>query len=162
MDTIWLGFHLGEAMNVLSWAINRPGLVKASQIVWRQINPETLTENVDAKSWLDHELRENNLYDTVAFLTSRTVSEFREQRVERSEFQVHCVTTVGLGNAERVGQRMMSQGESVGTINIAVATNLGLTEQARLEAMSIIVQARTAAILEQRAMLVYILNLAKL
>ncbi|MEM7493645.1 MAG: adenosylcobinamide amidohydrolase, partial [Pseudomonadota bacterium] len=59
-------------------------------------------------------------------------------------------------------QRMMSQGESVGTINIAVATNLGLTEQARLEAMSIIVQARTAAILEQRAMLVYILNLAKL
>ncbi|MEL8056340.1 MAG: adenosylcobinamide amidohydrolase [Pseudomonadota bacterium] len=137
-------------MKVLSWAINRPGLVEASKIVWRQINPDTLTESLDVNAWLDAELKARDAQDAVAFLTSRTLANVVEHRIKRPDFELHCVTTVGLGNAERVGARVNEKRETVGTINIAVATNLGLSEQARLEAMGIIVQARTTAVLEQR------------
>lgn len=150
LNGLWLDFDLGEPMEVLSWAINRPGLVEASKIVWRQISPNTLTESLDVNAWLDAELKARSAQDAVAFLTSRTLSNVVEQKIERPDFELHCVTTVGLGNAERVGARVNEKREIVGTINIAVATNLGLSEQARLEAMGLIVQARTTAILEQR------------
>ncbi|MEM1037074.1 MAG: adenosylcobinamide amidohydrolase [Pseudomonadota bacterium] len=137
-------------MKVLSWAINRPGLVEASKIVWRQISPNTLTESLDVNTWLDAELKARSARDAVAFLTSRTLSNVVEQRMKRPDFELHCVATVGLGNAERVGARVNHDDSKLGTINISVATNLGLSNQARLEAMSLIVQARTTAILEQR------------
>lgn len=140
-------------MKVLSWAINRPGLVDASRILWRQINPGTLTKSLNVEAWLDAELQARGAQDAIAFLTSRTVSNRVEQQVQRPDFQLHCVATVGLGNAERVGARINHGQTTGGTINIAVATNLGLSKQARLEAMSIVVQARTTAILEQQVQL---------
>lgn len=136
-------------MQVLSWAINRPGSVEASKIVWRYVAPNTLTKSLEVKAWLEDQLNEQGAQQAIAFLTSRTLSHFVEQRIDRSDFHIHCVATVGLGNAERVGTRIGRDRQVVGTINIAVATNLGLTDQAQLEAMSIIAQARTAAILEQ-------------
>lgn len=144
----WLTFDLGGEMQVLSWAINRPGFVKARQIVWREVRNADLPENLDVVRWFDQELTASGHEQSVAFLTSRDVSWFTESTATVGSVAAHCVVTVGLSNAERVGQRIDRQGADWGTINIAVRLNVGLGQAGLIEALSIVTQARTAAVID--------------
>ena len=65
----WLEFDLGAEMQVLSWAINRPGFVTARRILWREVRNADLSEDLDVTAWLDAELTGINATDAVAFLT---------------------------------------------------------------------------------------------
>ncbi len=144
----WLTFDLGAEMQVLSWAINRPGLVKAKQIVWREVRDEDLSLDMDVLGWLQGELAKQGFENDVAFLTSRNVARFAECTATVGTTTAHCVVTLGLSNAERVGQRLARQGAGWGTINIAMRLNSGLTQAGLIETSSIATQARTAAVID--------------
>ena len=60
-----------------------------------------------------------------------------------------CLTTVGLSNGERVGSRRMHAAHA-GTINTLVHVSVPLTDGAMVEAISIVAEARTAAIVDAR------------
>lgn len=144
----WLEFELGDPMQVLSWAINRPGFVTARRIVWREVRNADLPPDMDVQGWFDSELAAHDLTDAVAFLTSRDVS-FHHQHTSRAgDITAQCVATVGLSNAERVGQRVDRSGMDWGTINVAVRLSCGLSQAALIEALSIAAQARTAAVMD--------------
>ncbi len=143
----WLEFDLGCRMEVLSWAVNRPGRVRARRILWREVRNADLPEDLDAVEWLDGELRARDALDAVTFLTSRDVGCFTQGEARIGAAHAHAVATVGLSNAERVGHRIDRAGHDWGTINLALRVNLGLTEAALFEAMSIAVEARTAAVI---------------
>jgi len=106
LDRPWLTFDLGAKMQVLSWAINRPGFVSARQIIWREVRNADLPENLDVANWFDNELKAHGLEQSVAFLTSRDVSWFIDRTVTIGSVTAQSVVTVGLSNAERVGQRI--------------------------------------------------------
>ena len=144
----WLGFDLGETMQVLSWAINRPGVVCARRILWREVRNADLPQDLDVDAWLEGELRGYEALDAVTFLTSRDIRFYTESTAKAGDVQAHAVTTVGFSNAERVGHRIDRSGKDWGTINVALRLNTGLTEPALLEVMSIAVQARTAAVMD--------------
>ncbi|MEZ5911757.1 MAG: adenosylcobinamide amidohydrolase [Paracoccaceae bacterium] len=145
----WLVADLGRDMRVLSWALNRPGYVTARRIVWREVRNADLPVGFDAARWFQGELAEIGLGDAVAMLTSRDIATFPRATACVEGVQAECIATLGLSNAESVGARLPwhpADGSGWGTINLAVATNAGLTRSAQLEALSIAVEARTAAV----------------
>ncbi|MEL6648635.1 MAG: adenosylcobinamide amidohydrolase [Pseudomonadota bacterium] len=144
----WLHFDLGQPMQVLSWAINRPGFVTADRILWREVRNVDLPVDLDVDAWLADELAAHGALDAVTFLTSRGLQHFNDAHACVGEVEAHAVATVGFSNAERVGHRVDRSGAHWGTINVAVRLNIGLTQAALLEAMSIAVEARTAAVID--------------
>jgi len=148
LDRPWLRLTLGAPHEVLSWAVNRPGFVVADEILWREVRNRDLPRDLDVTDWFSDELRRHNALNTVAFLTSRDVRRYVERRAEVEGITARAVATVGLSNAERVGQRMDYSTRNWGTINIAVQVSAGLTQTALIEAMSIATEARTAAVME--------------
>jgi len=148
LDRPWLSFDLGGPMRVLSWAINRPGLVTARRVVWREVRNADLPEGFDAGAWLQNTLAERGEAQSVAFLTSRDVARYRTAQARAGAATATVVATVGLSNAERVGHRRQPAHPAYGTVNIAAALAPGLSQAGLIEALSVAVQARTAAILD--------------
>ena len=143
----WLTVELGSVHQVLSWTLNAPGFVEADKVVWREVRNSDLTLELDAHQWLLQELQCSNNAQAVAFLTSRNIDfhHYAEKSVEGEK--VSCLVTAGLSNAERVGVRHGPQNR-FGTINILVKTASHLSQAAMIELMSVVVQARTLAVLE--------------
>ena len=150
LERPWLSFDLGAPMQVLSWALNRPGRVTASRILWREVRNADLTPDLDVPGWLQDELAAREAADAVCFLTSRDLTHFTQSRARAGDVTAHAVATVGFSNAERVGHRIDRTGKDWGTINIALRVSEGVTESALLEVLSIVVQARTAAVIDTR------------
>ena len=148
LDRPWIEFDLGREMQVLSWAVNRPGLVTARRILWREVTNSDLPPDLDVTEWFAAELTARGGDDAVAFLTSRDVRRYCEASAEVDGISAHAVATVGLSNAERVGSRMDYSSRNWGTINVALQLSQELTHAGLIEAMSIAVQARTAAVME--------------
>lgn len=153
LDRPWLTFDLGQPLQVLSWAINRPGFVTAQHIVWREVRNADLPRDMDVLDWYTKALLEHGHQDAVAFLTSRDITCYHEARAQAGDTIAHCVATVGLSNAERIGHRLDRSGMDWGTINVAVAIDTGISQTGLIEMLSIATQARTAAIMEAGVML---------
>jgi adenosylcobinamide amidohydrolase len=143
LDRPWLRMQLPRRMRVLSWAPHGAGYAKASQILWREVRNADLTPDFDAEGWLSAQMPP----DAVGMLTSRDVGTWGQARSEVDGLRAWCVVTAGLSNAEAVGRRLPYHTADYGTINLGVVLEAGLTETAQLEAMSIAVQARTAAVM---------------
>lgn len=150
LDRPWLTFDLGQDMRVLSWALNRPGFVTTDRILWREIRNADLPEGFDVYEWLEKELTARGDSTSVAFLTSRNITQFERCEAEAEGASAHVVATVGLSNAERVGVRQEALCLEYGTINVAVRLNTALSETGLIEALSVAVEARTAAVMEAR------------
>lgn len=148
LERPWITFDLGAPMQVLSWAINRPGFVTADRIVWREVRNADLTCDMDVHGWLKRTLEDRGDSEAVCFLTSRDVRFYTQASAGAADVAAHCVATVGLSNAERVGHRVDRSTTDWGTINIAVSVQSSLSQTGLIEALSIAAQARTAAIME--------------
>lgn len=146
-DKPWLKADLGGLFEVLSWAPYRPGFVQASEIWWREVRNEDLTEDFDAIHWLKTEITSCDPVDCVCFLTSRDVSLHHSASATVEGIRVDTLATVGLGNVETVGSRC-GRSSGFGTINIATQVHANMSEMAKIEALTIIAEARTAAIME--------------
>ena len=148
----WLDFDLGEPMQVLSWAVHRPGLVMARRIIWREVRNADLPQHLDVAGWLQGELAARDAMDAVTFLTSRAIRHHHVARVQSGLACATALATVGLSNAERIGSRVCRAGQEWGTINIALhldgGPDTGLNDAALIETLSIAAAARTSAVIE--------------
>ncbi len=148
LNAPWMNLDLGAPMRVLSWAINRPGLVTARHIVWREVRNADLPRDLDVIEWFANELEATGRTDAVAFLTSRDLGYHNRTVATVDGVTARCTATTGLSNAERVGTRTDYSHRDWGTINLCVALDIGLTDAALIEALSIAAQARTAAVMD--------------
>lgn len=144
----WLIVEFGAPQRVLSWALNRPGFVTASRVVFREVRNRDLPEDLDALAWLEGALDRAGFAGVPALLTSRHVAAFCQTRAVVEGVVADCVATVGLSNAERIGHRQVFDPARFGTINIAIRLSCGLTEAGQIEALTIATEARTAAVIE--------------
>jgi adenosylcobinamide amidohydrolase len=147
----WLIAQLPAPMRVLSWAPFAPGYVTAGRVVWREVRNADLAPEFDVDRWFATEMAAHP--GAVGMLTSRDVGTHRLAHVMVGGVAASCLATVGLSNAESVGTRLPYHTADYGTINLAVAVDAALTETAQLEALSIAVQARTAAVMATGLML---------
>ncbi|MCP9484083.1 adenosylcobinamide amidohydrolase [Shimia sp. CNT1-13L.2] len=148
LDAPWLSFDLGADMQVLSWSLNAPGFTEANRILWREVRNRDLPPGADVHEWVSRELARRDASDAVLMLTSRDITFYEERRTQVGGVTVDALATVGLSNGERVGSRVDYSGRDWGTINVGVRISEGLTQAALIEAMSIAVQARTAAVMD--------------
>lgn len=148
LDRPWLRFDLGGPHQVFSWALNRPGFVTADAISWREVRNADLTPDLDVLNWLTDQLATRGTPDDVCFLTSRDIRAVTEHTTTAGAATARAVATVGLSNAEHIGTRLDRSGKDWGTINVAVQTNVALTQAALIEMMAIATQARTVAVIE--------------
>jgi len=149
----WLTFDLGQPMQILSFAPHNGGLVEARRILWREVRNADLSEDLDAIAWLEAQLEDREATDAVCFLTSRRLDAHRSAKATEDGVTATAVVTAGLSNAERIGTRLPQtwmQPKEWGTINIALRLSCPLGQTALIEALSLVAEARTAAVLEAR------------
>lgn len=146
LERPWLWADLSALRRVLSWAPHQSGFVMARHVAWREVRNADLSKDFDVDSWFHAQMAP--FPQAVGLLTSRDIGTFQQALVTVEDVTAHCVATVGLTNGESVGRRRPFGPMALGTINLCVEVDVGLTEAAQLEAMSVAVQARTAAVLE--------------
>lgn len=139
-------FH--EPQQMLSWSLTRPGFQIARQVAWIEIRDADLPADQDAEQIIVSRIANAKLDEAVSLITSRDLSRHHTSQVAVEDSVATCVTTVGLSNGERVGQRFATARTSVGTINTMVHISKPLSEAALIEAITIAAEARTAAILD--------------
>ncbi len=139
--------RFAEPQRTLGWSLLHPGFAVVSDVVWVEVRNSDLGPSVDPRTFLKARLADAGLGNALAFMTSRDIRRHHlcKRRVETVE--ATCLTTVGLSNGERVGVRRARR-PYIGTINTLVHVSAALTDAALVEALSIVAQARTAAVID--------------
>ncbi len=92
-----------------------------------------------------------NLHSSVVgMMTAASMKSCRMRYVKRDDVFVCCIATTGIANARRAGDPADSEGwqscqRQLGTINIALFTNAHLSDAAKVEALQLMAEAKTAA-----------------
>lgn len=136
------------AQETLGWAMTRAGFQTARHVAWLQVRDADLPVGVDPHDLLEQWLADAGLSGALAMMTARDVRRHHVAQARVGDVVATCLTTIGLVNGERVGERCSAPEEVAGTINTLVHISQPLTEAAFIEAMSIVVQARTLAVVE--------------
>ena len=141
----WLEARLPGPMRVLSHAPYGAGYRVTDLVLWREVKNADLVEDFLVDDWFANEMSDTPA--AVGMLTSRDVGTWSQAMAQVDGITAQCVVTLGLSNAECVGTRLPWHSADYGTINLLVATDVGLTETAQLEALTIAVQARTVGVI---------------
>ncbi|TVR79282.1 MAG: hypothetical protein EA405_13260 [Rhodospirillales bacterium] len=149
-EGVWLIAGFARPQRMLSWAPYRPGYQVATRVAWLEVRNRDLGPDVDAAAFLAERLRARGLGSAIGLMTSTCLADHCRATARRDGVTARCLVTLGLGNAERVGSRRPQPAgkPAVGTVNLLCHVDRALTDAALLEAVSVAVAARTAAILE--------------
>jgi adenosylcobinamide amidohydrolase len=145
----FLTARFSSPQRALSWSLLHPGFATICDVVWVEVRNRDLGPPVDPSAFLKQRLAELGLPDALALMTSRDIRRRCFETAVIDDVEAACLTTVGLSNGERVGARR-PRPAFLGTINMLVHVSCALTDGAMVEAISIVAEARTAAILEGR------------
>ena len=142
-----LTVRFAAPQRTLGWSLLHPGFAIVSDVVWVEVRNSDLDPCTDPHAFLKARLARSGLANALAFMTSRDIRRHHLCKRHVDEVEAACLTTVGLSNGERVGSRRV-YGPHVGTINTLVHVSVPLTDGAIVEAVSIVAEARTAAIID--------------
>jgi adenosylcobinamide amidohydrolase len=143
----FLTVRFAEPQRTLGWSLLHPGFAVATDVVWVEVRNGDLGPSIDPQALLRARLAEAGLPKALGFMTSRDIRRHHLEARRVEDVEASCLTTVGLSNGERVGSRKV-HASHVGTINTLVHVSSALTDGAMVEAISIVAQARTAAIVD--------------
>lgn len=143
----FLTVRFAAPQRTLGWSLLHPGFAVVSDVVWVEVRNSDLGPSVDPHAFLKERLVRSGLANALAFMTSRDIRRHHLCRRRADGVEAACLTTVGLSNGERVGSRR-AHGPHAGTINTLVHVSTALTDGAMVEAVSIVAEARTAAIVD--------------
>jgi adenosylcobinamide amidohydrolase len=143
----FLTARFAEPQRTLGWSLLYPGFAIVTDVVWVEVRNSDLGPSIDPHAFLKARLARSGFPNALAFMTSRDIRRHHLCRRRAGAVEAACLTTVGLSNGERVGTRK-AHGPHAGTINTLVHVSVPLTDGAMVEAISIVAQARTAAVIE--------------
>lgn len=144
----YLKATFASPMEVLSWAIVGGARRRASSVIWREVRNADLPTTLDPLTWFQDDLRAHfGEHDAVGLLTSRALCAYEDVRRSADGIAVRCVATVGLGNALRAGDPTVCE-SYLGTINVLCAVSVPLSEEAMVETMALVTEAKTLAVRE--------------
>lgn len=149
----WLRVNFDIPHMTKSWAVLGGGTKEALAAIWRQVTGDELSLGLDPQEYLTAQIDAHYGPDAascqvIGFLTGARLARHSEAFMAHSGIWARCIATVGLNNALRVGDPPGSAAPYPGTINILLQTSVPLTDLAAIEALSIVAEARTVAVLE--------------
>lgn len=145
-DDRWLIVELAEPHEVLSSAMVNGGRGRSRCVAWWEVHEGELGPTIDAEALLRERLGARGIADAVAMMTGRWLDTYVDVERGGEGASARCIATAGLGNALRAGDPPTTL--VVGTINLLVAVAEPLAEEALVEAVALVAEARTAAVLE--------------
>ncbi|SMF40188.1 adenosylcobinamide amidohydrolase [Pseudobacteriovorax antillogorgiicola] len=134
---------------VASWAILNGGLKQASGVAWLRVCSDDLQPPVDPAAFLHDQLSYAGLGNCVGLMTSARLENACHRQQSFGNYWIKATATAGLGNAMRIGDNPSPSGR-IGTINIAVECSHGLTDEALIEGLAMITEAKVAAVFDHR------------
>lgn len=137
-----------QPQQILSWTITQPGFHITRRVAWIELRNADLPVGVSAEDVVASRLAAHHADDVPAMVTSRDITQLHVKKVDVEGQVAVCVTTVGLSNGERVGQRSRAPVVIPGTINTLVHVSRRLTQAAQVEAIAMIAAAKTTAIID--------------
>jgi adenosylcobinamide amidohydrolase len=143
----WLIAEFSSPHRVVSWAIANGGIRTASKVGWYFVERDELKLVSSPARYLRSRMRLAALEDAVAMMTGRRLHAYVEKRAEAGEDSCHVIVTAGLSNALRAGDPASCL-PAAGTINILCWISAPLDSGASLEALALVAEARTAAMLD--------------
>jgi len=135
---------------MLSWSLTKPGFQVAQRVAWREVRNADLPPTEDPRTSLARLMGDADLGDAVLLVTSRDITRYHLAQATVEGDAATCLATVGLSNGERVGQRSRDPVWLPGTVNILLHVGRPLSDGAFVETVSIVAEARTAAIVDAR------------
>lgn len=130
----------------LSFAPQRGGWTTTRSVVIHQVKNADLPVELDPLELLAERMRRTDP-DGIGMLTSRTLARVDVATAELDGVAATVLATAGLSNAVRVGDTPGPL-RGWGTINLAARVDQPLSDVALLEALSIVTEARTAAVMD--------------
>lgn len=129
-----------------SWAVVNGGEVVTDRVAWLFLESNEIEGYLDPRAWFRERLVAEGLEHAVGLLTSRRLHQYVESGAGSD---CHVVATIGLSNALTAGDPPTGPATG-GTINVLCALAEPLSVEATLEALALVAEARTAAVLEAR------------
>lgn len=144
----WLRFDLGRPHRLLGWPLIGPSFGMAQTLLWLQVRDADLPPEIAPAPYFQRRAEQAGLSFDAALMTAAEVANFG---YSAGAGDVAALATAGLTNGESVvpGSGTAFAGWHPGTVNIAVQIAQPLTQGAMIEALSLVAEARTAAILAQ-------------
>lgn len=146
----YLVASFGVPQAMLSWSVTRPGFQVARRVAWLGVRNADLPPGEDPADSIRRLMADADLDDVVTLVTSRDITRYHLAQSAVEGEVAACLATVGLSNGERVGQRCREPVPLPGTINTLVHVSRPLSEAALVETVSVVTEARTAAVLDAR------------
>jgi adenosylcobinamide amidohydrolase len=143
----WLRARFAAPHRTLGWTIVGGGWRTSDAVSWLEVSGDELAPPVDACTFVRQGLAAERREEEPVLVTGCALDQYTVAAASIGEVAATCVATVGLGNALRAGD-VAEASPPVGTINLLCRLSCALTDIALLEALSIAVEARTAAVLE--------------
>lgn len=145
----WLEVDLCVPHATLGWTLIGGDRGQAQCAFWYSVSGTDLAPEIDAKRFFEDRRKERaGDIQGVGFLRGCSLAEFVEKRSDYGTLSARCIATVGLRNALRIGDPPCTTAISPGTINILLQTSCPLSGCASIEALSLVAEARTLAVLE--------------
>jgi adenosylcobinamide amidohydrolase len=143
----WLRARFGAPHRTLGWTIVGGGSRVAAGVSWLEVTGEELAPPVDPRRFVAERLAGEGREEEPVLVTGCSLDEHVVAGWTAGAASATCVATVGLGNALRIGDPPVAA-PKVGTINLLCVASRPLDDLALLEALTIAVEARTAAVVE--------------
>lgn len=146
----WLFLDFGRRMRVIGWPVVGPALGAARGVVWLQVRNADLPKDRDPAAYFGERAAAAGVNYDIGLMTAADLRGFATARHEADGAAATVVATGGLGNAESVVPASTAPAKlaRVGTINVVAVLDAPLTLAAQIEAVSIVAEARTAAVMD--------------
>lgn len=135
-----------ERYQVVSWAPLGGGVIEARTILNHQVDihePSPAEPDV----YLDALARRLGVaFPAVGLMTGVLIERLVRKTMRHNSLEIECFATVGLSNALAAGDPATYE-EHLGTINLIIAINHPITPPAMIEAVQLITEAKTAALM---------------
>lgn len=149
----WLLLDFGQSLRLIGWPVVGPALGQARRIAWLQVRNADLPPECDPATYFTERAAAAGVIFDAGLMTAAELRGFAT--VERPNITV--TATAGLGNAESALPTIVPMASRktarAGTINTVAVLSQPLALAAQIEAVSIVAEARTAAVLDLSLML---------
>jgi adenosylcobinamide amidohydrolase len=148
---IHVAFHTPHL--VISSAVLNGGIVQASHLVNLRVQQHGSSLEAPERTLAKYCADAGWSGTIVGMMTAASMDSFRIARETVQGIDMVILVTSGLSNPRRVGdhadyREMMTESKEIGTINIIAMTSAILTEAAMVEALTIVTEAKSAALQE--------------
>jgi adenosylcobinamide amidohydrolase len=140
---------LPEEYRVLSWAPLQGGFSTARSVLNHQVRTDVYPAEEPGEFLLALARRLGVAEPAVGLMTGVVMERLVRRVIQRKALLLECFATVGVSNALTVGDAATYE-DKPGTINIITLVNQPLTDAALIEAVGIVTEAKTRALLEAK------------